>query len=94
MDPSTVFCPNLVCPVRRPTRQSKIGIHSRKDKRFLCTVCHKMFSPTKGTALYRLRITEDRHPYSDVACPRLSPTGYTLTATRSSPSYSVKFRVE
>src|SRR5207245_4424344 len=30
-------------------------IHSRKDKRFLCTACHKTFSATKGTALYRLR---------------------------------------
>ena len=55
MDPTTVFCPNLACPARGQTGQGTIGIHSRTDKRFLCTVCHKTFSATKGTAFYRLR---------------------------------------
>jgi transposase-like protein/IS1 family transposase len=55
MDPTTVFCPNLACPARGQTGQGNIGIHSRKDKRFLCTACHKTFSATKGTAFYRLR---------------------------------------
>jgi transposase-like protein len=55
MDPATTFCPRLACPARGPTGQGNIGIHSRKDKRFLCTACHKTFSATKGTALYRLR---------------------------------------
>src|SRR5947209_1111505 len=55
MDPTTVFCPNLACSARSQTGQGNIGIHSRKDKRFLCTECHKTFSATKGTALYRLR---------------------------------------
>jgi transposase-like protein/IS1 family transposase len=55
MDPTMVFCPNRACPVRGQTGQGNIGIHSRKDKRFLCTECHKTFSATKGTALYRLR---------------------------------------
>jgi transposase-like protein len=55
MDPTTTFCPNLACPARGQTGQGNIGIHSRKDKRFLCTECHKTFSATKGTALYRLR---------------------------------------
>src|SRR6267142_2685501 len=55
MDPTTVFCPNLACAARGQTGQGNIGIHSRKDKRFLCTACHKTFSATKGTALYRLR---------------------------------------
>jgi transposase-like protein/IS1 family transposase len=55
MDPTTVFCPNLACPARGQTGQGNIGIHSRKDKRFLCTVCHKTFSATQGTAFYRLR---------------------------------------
>src|SRR5438128_5008184 len=55
MDPTTVFCPNLACPARGQTGQGNIGIHSRKDKRFLCTECHKTFSATKGTAFYRLR---------------------------------------
>src|SRR5467141_315850 len=55
MDPATTCCPRLACPARGQTGQGNIGIHSRKDKRFLCTACHKTFSATKGTALYRLR---------------------------------------
>jgi len=55
MDPTPTFCPRLACPARGQTGQGNIGIHSRKDKRFLCTACHKTFSATKGTALYRLR---------------------------------------
>ena len=55
MDTTTVFCPNLACPARGQTGQGNIGIHSRKDKRFVCTECHKTFSATKGTAFYRLR---------------------------------------
>jgi transposase-like protein/IS1 family transposase len=55
MDPTTVFCPNRACPTRGQTGQGNIGIHSRKDKRFVCTECHKTFSATKGTAFYRLR---------------------------------------
>jgi transposase-like protein/IS1 family transposase len=55
MNPTTVFCPNLACPARGQTGQGNIRIHSCKDQRFLCTECHKTFSATKGTALYRLR---------------------------------------
>jgi len=55
MDPTTVFCPNMACPARGQTGQGNIGIHSCKDKRFICTECHKTFSATKGTAFYRLR---------------------------------------
>src|SRR5437870_6731914 len=55
MDPTTTFCPNVACPARGQTGQGNIGIHSRKDKRFLCTQCRKTFSATKGTVFYRLR---------------------------------------
>jgi transposase-like protein len=55
MDPATTFCPNVACAARGQTGQGNIGIHSCKDKRFLCTACHKTFSATKGTAFYRLR---------------------------------------
>ena len=55
MDPATVFCPNLECPARGQAGAGNIRLHSRKDQRFLCTVCPKTFSATKGTALYRLR---------------------------------------
>jgi len=59
MDPTTIFCPNLACPARGQSGQGNIGIHSRKDKRFLCTACQKTFSATKGTALYRLRTSAE-----------------------------------
>ena len=59
MDPSTVFCPNLLCPARGQSGQGNISIHSRKERRFLCTVCHKTCSVTKGTALYRLRTSAE-----------------------------------
>ena len=59
MDPTTVFCPNLACPARGQTGQGNIGIHSRKEKRFICTQCRKTFTTTKGTALYRLRTSAE-----------------------------------
>src|SRR5438093_4316482 len=59
MDPTTTFCPNLACPARGQTGQGNLGIHSCKDKRFLCTECHKTFSATKGTAFYRLRTSAE-----------------------------------
>ena len=55
MDPTTTFCPHVACAARGQTGQGNIGIHSRKDKRWRCTTCHKTFSATKGTAFYRLR---------------------------------------
>src|SRR3989454_1787896 len=55
MDPTTTFCPNLVCPARGQIGQGNIGIHAQRDRRFMCTQCHKTFSATKGTAFYRLR---------------------------------------
>jgi transposase-like protein len=55
MDPTTTFCPNLACPARGQVGEGNIGIHSRQEKRFICTACHTTFVATKGTALYRLR---------------------------------------
>jgi transposase-like protein/IS1 family transposase len=55
MDPTTVFCPNRHCPARGQTGMGNIGIHSQKEQRCICHECHKTFSATKGTALYRLR---------------------------------------
>ena len=59
MNPTTVFCPNLACPARGQTGQGNIGIHSRQDKRFICTQCRKTFTSTKGTAVYRLRTSAE-----------------------------------
>ena len=55
MDPTTAFCPNWDCPARGQSDQGNIGIHSQKEKRFICKVCQKTFSATKGTVFYRLR---------------------------------------
>src|SRR5438093_13374492 len=55
MDPTTVFCPNGDCYARGQIGQGNIGIHSHKDRRFICKECRKTFSATKGTAFYRLR---------------------------------------
>ena len=54
MDPATIFCPNTHCPARGQTGQGNIGIHSRKEQRCICHVCHKPFSATTGTVFYRL----------------------------------------
>jgi transposase-like protein len=59
MDPTTLFCPNTACPARGQRGQGNIGVHSRKDKRFICTECRKTLSATTGTAFYRLRTAAD-----------------------------------
>ena len=56
MNPTTVFCPNLACPARGQTGQGNIGVHSRKEKRCICTACQQTCIATKGTAVYRLRM--------------------------------------
>jgi transposase-like protein/IS1 family transposase len=55
MDLAAVFCPNPDCPARGQTGQGNIGMHSRKDQRFICKQCRKTFTGTKGTTFYRLR---------------------------------------
>jgi transposase-like protein len=59
MDPTRTCCPNLACAARGQTGQGNIGIHSRKEQRFICTECRKTFTATKGTALYRLRTSAE-----------------------------------
>jgi transposase-like protein len=55
MDPTTAFCPNWHCHARGQIGRGTIGIHSRKEQRFICHECHKTFSATTGTVFYRLR---------------------------------------
>ncbi len=55
MDPQTIFCPNWGCPARGQVGRGNIRIHSRKERRYICQQCHKTFSATTGTPLYRLR---------------------------------------
>ncbi len=55
MDPSKVFCHNPDCPARGKLGHGNIGIHSRKQRRYICRVCGKTFTESKGTVFYRLR---------------------------------------
>jgi transposase-like protein len=59
MDPTTTFCPNGACSARGQTGQGNIGLHACKDKRFICTECHKTCSATQGTAFSRLRTSAE-----------------------------------
>jgi transposase-like protein/IS1 family transposase len=59
MDPAATFCPNKHCPARGQTGRGNIGIHSRKEQRFICHECDKTFSATTGTVFYRLRTSAD-----------------------------------
>jgi transposase-like protein/IS1 family transposase len=59
MDPTVTFCPNEHCPARGQTGQGNIGIHSRKEQRFVCHACHQTFSARKGTVFYRLRTSAE-----------------------------------
>jgi transposase-like protein len=59
MDPTVTFCPNEHCPARGQTGQGNIGIHSRKEQRFICHACHQTFSARKGTVFYRLRTSAE-----------------------------------
>jgi transposase-like protein len=59
MDPQQVFCPNLDCPARGKVGAGNIGIHSRKERRYLCHVCDQTFAETTGTPFYRLKKAKD-----------------------------------
>ena len=55
MDPTTAFCPHWHWHARGHIGQGNIGIHARKEQRFLCHECYKTCSATPGTVCYRLR---------------------------------------
>jgi transposase-like protein len=59
MDPQTVFCHNMTCPARGQIGKGNIGVHSHKERRYICYVCNTTFSERKGTAFYRLRMSKD-----------------------------------
>jgi transposase-like protein len=55
MNPESVFCPNLECVARGQRGRGNITIHSQKEKRYECQICHTTFSATRGSIFYRLR---------------------------------------
>jgi transposase-like protein len=55
LTPETAFCPNFDCHARGQAGEGNIGVHSQKDRRYICHECRVTFSATTGTVFYRLR---------------------------------------
>ena len=58
MNPHQVWCPTLDCPARGQVGKGNITIHSKKEQRYRCHVCHKTFSARIGTIFHRRRTDE------------------------------------
>jgi transposase-like protein len=50
MRPEQVVCPNSACGA-----SGRIGVHSHKERRYICHGCKRTFADTTGTLLYRLK---------------------------------------
>src|SRR6266508_3253922 len=50
MRPELVVCPNSECGA-----SGRIGVHSHKERRYICHVCGKTFAETTGTPLFGLK---------------------------------------
>src|SRR5262245_41466596 len=50
MRPEVVVCPNSECGAN-----GRIGVHSHKERRYICHACKRTFADTSGTLLYRLK---------------------------------------
>ena len=59
MDPTKVFCHNPDCHARGKIGHGNIGIHSRKEQRYICYECNKTFTESKGTTFYRLKYPQE-----------------------------------
>src|SRR3712207_1971169 len=58
MNPRQVWCPNLDCPPRGQIGKDNIRVHSNKEQRYRCHVCHKTFGARTGTIFHRRRTDE------------------------------------
>jgi transposase-like protein len=59
MDPTRVFCHNPNCPASGKLGLGNIGVHSLIQRRYICHVCNKTFTDTKGTVFYRLKHSDE-----------------------------------
>jgi transposase-like protein len=50
MRPELLVCPNSVCGA-----SGRIGVHSLKERRYICHTCGKTFAETSGTMLFGLK---------------------------------------
>jgi transposase-like protein len=55
MNPQAQFCHNPDCPTRGQRGRGNIRVHSRKERRYRCTACHRTFAATHDTPFYRLK---------------------------------------
>ena len=53
MNPQQIFCHNPACPARGKVGKGNIGVHSRKQHRYICHECETTFTQSKGTLFYR-----------------------------------------
>jgi len=53
--PAQAFCLNPDCPAKGQVGQGNLGVHSHKERRFVCHLCHQTFSARKGSVFYRLQ---------------------------------------
>ncbi|MDQ1317817.1 MAG: hypothetical protein QG588_1471, partial [Candidatus Poribacteria bacterium] len=59
MDPDNVFCHNTNCPASGKLGLKNIGVHSLKQGHYICHVCKKTYTDTKGTVFYRLKHSDE-----------------------------------
>src|SRR3954466_161620 len=59
MDPLAQFCHNPGGPARGQLGSGNIRIHSRKERRYLCSSCGRTFAATRDTPFYRLKKSLD-----------------------------------
>jgi hypothetical protein len=50
MGSKLVVCPNSACGA-----SGRIGVHSHKERRYMCHACRKTFAQTSGILLYGLK---------------------------------------
>ena len=55
MNPQAVFCHNSACPASGKIGCGNIGVHSKKQQRYVCHECKQTFTANTGTAFHRLR---------------------------------------
>jgi transposase-like protein len=55
MNPHAQVCHNPDCSASGTRGLGNIAVHSKKERRFYCKLCHKPFAATQGTAFYRLQ---------------------------------------
>ena len=62
MDPQQIFCHNPACPARGKVGKGNIGVHSRKQHRYICHECKTTFTQSKGTCstAFAIRVTLSR----------------------------------